>query len=86
MYQALKKEVFNDEANANIVENSVQKEIIQEEQKEEIPVVETKPVKTKSIGSGLYFRKFKLRPRFALLLRPQGITGFHRRSRSPACR
>ena len=40
MYQALKKEVFNDEANANIVENSVQKEIIQEEQKEEIPVVE----------------------------------------------
>ena len=39
MYQALKKEVFNDEANANIVENSVQKEIIQEE-KEEIPVVE----------------------------------------------
>ena len=40
MYQALKKEVFNNEANANIVENSVQKEIIQEEQKEEIPVVE----------------------------------------------
>lgn len=40
MYQALKKEVFNDEANANIVENSVQKEIIQEEQKEEIPVVD----------------------------------------------
>ena len=39
MYQALKKGVFNDEANANIVENSVQKEIIQEE-KEEIPVVE----------------------------------------------